>query len=236
MESPNADPEEILHFSSLAETWWQEDGPCRSLHDINPCRVDYIMGHGRLEGLRVADIGCGGGILSESMRHAGAEVCGIDASEDLIAVAKAHARSNVLDVRYEIMTSTELAQQEAATFDRVTCMELIEHVPDPVALLSDCARLLKPGGKLFLSTLNRSPKAYLFAILAAEYLLKVVPIGTHNYADFIRPSELADMGRQCGLDMTDISGMAYNPVSRRARPSRSVLVNYMATFVTSVDV
>lgn len=231
----NLDSNEAEHFSSLAASWWDRDGPCRTLHDINPCRLEYVRGGGSLAGKQVADIGCGGGLLSEAMARDGAHVTAIDASEVLIATAREHAATAHLDIDYRVMLSRELAESDPARFDLVTCLELIEHVPDADALLADCAALLRPGGTLVLSTLNRNPQAWLLGIVAAEYVLGLVPRGTHDYQQFIRPSELAASARRQGLELRDVSGMRYNPVTRRARSGGPPRVNYLARFVRRSD-
>ncbi len=231
----NLDSNETEHFTSLAASWWDRDGPCRTLHDINPCRLEYVRGGGSLAGKQVADIGCGGGLLSEAMARDGARVTAIDASEVLIATAREHAAAAHLDIDYRAMLSRELAESAPARFDLVTCLELIEHVPDADALLADCAALLRPGGTLVLSTLNRNPQAWLLGIVAAEYVLGLVPRGTHDYQQFIRPSELAASARRHGLELRDVSGMHYNPVTRRARSGGPPRVNYLARFVRRDD-
>jgi len=232
----NLDSKETDHFTSLATSWWDRDGPCRTLHDINPCRLEYVRGGSSLAGKQVADIGCGGGLLSEALACDGAHVVAIDASEALIATARDHAAAERLDIDYRVMLSRDLAVSAPAQFDLVTCLELIEHVPDAEALLADCAALLRPGGTLVLSTLNRNPQAWLLGIVAAEYVLGLVPRGTHDYQQFIRPSELAAAARRHGLDVLDVSGLNYNPLTRRARSGGSPRVNYLARFVRRDDV
>ncbi|MCB1749606.1 MAG: bifunctional 2-polyprenyl-6-hydroxyphenol methylase/3-demethylubiquinol 3-O-methyltransferase UbiG [Gammaproteobacteria bacterium] len=223
----NLEPTERDNFAALADRWWDAEGPCRTLHDINPCRLDYVQRRVDLVGARVADIGCGGGLLSEALARAGSRVTAIDASPELIAVASEHAAGGALDIDYRAMLSAQLALEAAGCFDVVTCMELIEHVPDADALLADCVALLAPGGSLFVSTLNRTPRAYALGIVAAEYLLGLVPRGTHDYARFIRPSELAAAARRRGIDVLDVSGMHYNPLTRRARAGGDPGVNYL---------
>jgi 2-polyprenyl-6-hydroxyphenyl methylase / 3-demethylubiquinone-9 3-methyltransferase len=226
----NLNPDERDKFAEMAAAWWDASGPCRTLHDINPCRLDYIAARVTLRGAEVADIGCGGGILSEALARAGAHVTAVDATAELIAVARAHAAGEQLDIDYELGTSDALIDTREADFDAVVCMELIEHVPDPDALIEDCARLVKPRGTLVLSTLNRTPQAYLLGIVAAEYALGVLPRGTHDYAQFVKPSELARSGRRHGLVLEDITGMAYNPLLHSARLCSSPSINYFATF------
>ncbi len=232
----NLDSNETDHFTSLAASWWDRDGPCRTLHDINPCRLDYVRGGSSLAGKQVADIGCGGGLLSEALARDGAHVTGIDASDALVATAREHAAAAHLDIDYRVMLSRELAESAPARFDLVTCLELIEHVPDADALLADCAALLRPGGTLVLSTLDRTPQAWLLGIVAAEYVLGLVPRGTHDYQQFIRPSELAASARRLGLELRDVCGLHYNPLTRRARSGGPPRVNYLARFVRRDDV
>ena len=224
----NIDPAERDHFTALATSWWDCDGPMRTLHDINPLRLAYVETRRALAGMRVADIGCGGGLLCEAMAARGAKVSGIDASAAVIDIARQHAGTSGLDIDYRADLSARFAAALPGRFDLVTCMELLEHVPDPEALLDDCAALLVPGGDLFVSTLNRTPAAYVLGILAAEQLLELVPRGTHDYARFIKPSELAAAARRTGFEVVDVRGMAYNPVSRRARLTSRPRVNYLA--------
>ena len=231
----NLDPHERDKFSVLANQWWDNEGPCRTLHDINPCRYQYVNAQARLAGRQVADIGCGGGIFSEALAHAGAHVTAIDASAELIEVARRHANAQATPVDYEKSTAEDLAQRRAGHFDVVTCLELIEHVPAPDSLIMACATLLKPGGVLVISTLNRNAVSYLLGVVLAEYVLRLVPRGTHDYMQFIRPSELARMAREQRLATRDISGMAYNPVTRRAHLGVAPHINYLATFARDVD-
>ena len=224
----NADLGELAKFALLADTWWDLDGDCKPLHDLNPCRGAFITQRAHLAGARVLDVGCGGGILSEYLAAAGAEVIGIDANEDLIAVARLHATNAGLDIRYDCVSIEDLAGGPGDRFDIVTCMELLEHVPDPKRMVDECTRLLSPTGDIFFSTINRTPKAYAFAVFAAEYLLKLLPRGTHDYANFIRPSELAKWGREAGLQTSEFGGMTYNPVTRNAALCDDVSVNFLA--------
>jgi 2-polyprenyl-6-hydroxyphenyl methylase/3-demethylubiquinone-9 3-methyltransferase len=226
----NLDSEERDKFAALAAAWWDMDGPCRTLHDINPCRLEYIAETVTLAGCQVADIGCGGGVLSAALAGAGAEVTAIDASPELIEVARAHADDHGLNIDYRAEMSEELARTSLARFDLVTCMELIEHVPDPQALIADCSALLAAGGQLVVSTLDRSPLAYALGIVAAEYVLGLVPRGTHDYANFLRPSELAQCAREQQLTVLDISAMHYNPLTRKAVIGGTPRVNYVARF------
>ena len=223
----NVDPEEIAKFSALAARWWDESSEFKPLHDINPLRLDYIDQHAPLAGKKVLDVGCGGGILSEGMAKAGAEVTGIDMAEASLNVAKLHCLESELDIDYQLIPVEELAKQAPASFDTVTCLEMLEHVPDPASIIAACAALLKPSGNLFLSTINRNAKSYLFAIVGAEHILKLLPKGTHEHKKFIRPSELAQWSRQAGLESNDIKGMVYNPLTGVYKLSSDVSVNYL---------
>ena len=223
----NVSPREIARFEELAARWWDPDGESRPLHDLNPVRAAYVAARVDLSGARVADVGCGGGLLSEALARAGADVVGIDMGEAVIDVARLHLHESGLKVDYRVQSSADLAATEPATFDAVCCMELVEHVPDPAALVTDLATMLKPGGQLFMSTLNRTPAAFGAAILGAEYLMRMLPRGTHHYRQFIRPSELARLLRHEGLELADVSGMAYNPLTRKARLTRNTAINYL---------
>ena len=225
----NVDPGEIEHFERLAARWWDPDGESRPLHDLNPVRAAFVADRVALGGARVADVGCGGGLLSEALARAGARVTAIDLASRLIDVARLHRLESGLDVDYRVQSSRDLAEAEPASFDVVCCMELIEHVPDPAALVTDLATLLKPGGRLFLSTLNRTPKAFGAAIVGAEYLLRLLPRGTHHYAQFLKPSELARQFRRAGLVLDEIRGMIYNPLTRKANLSDDASVNYLVS-------
>ncbi|TCK03045.1 bifunctional 2-polyprenyl-6-hydroxyphenol methylase/3-demethylubiquinol 3-O-methyltransferase UbiG [Marinobacterium mangrovicola] len=227
-QAQNIDPAEIAKFEELASRWWDRDSEFKPLHDINPLRVGFIDRIAPLAGKRVLDVGCGGGILSESMAKRGAEVTGIDMGEAPLKVAKLHGLESGVQVRYRQVTVEELAAEEPASFDVVTCMEMLEHVPDPASIIDACARLAKPGGMLFFSTLNRNPKSYLFAILGAERVLKLVPNGTHNFKKFIQPAELGEWIRHSKLSIREMSGLVYNPLTRTYRlDSQDVSVNYM---------
>lgn len=223
----NVNAEEISRFEKLAARWWDPDGESRPLHDLNPVRAAYVAGRANLRGAKVADIGCGGGLLSEALARAGANVTAIDLGEKLIEIAKLHLFESNVQVDYRVQSSTELAEAEPASFDVVCCMELIEHVPDPAELVRDLAAMLKPGGQLFLSTLNRTPAAFGAAIVGAEYLMRLLPRGTHHYAQFLKPSEVATMLRRFDLELEDIKGLAYNPLTRNASLSSNTAVNYV---------
>ena len=226
--SPNVNPAETAKFDKLARTWWDADGESRPLHDLNPVRLNYVARRTSLRGARVLDVGCGGGLLSEALSAAGANVTGIDLAPRVLEVARLHLHESGRTVEYREISAEALALEAAGAFDAIACMEMLEHVPDPGSVINACAALLKPGGRLFLSTLNRTPLAFGSAILGAEYLLKLLPRGTHHYAHFIRPSELAAALRAAGLALEDVSGLAYNPWSRRAWITQSVQVNYLA--------
>lgn len=223
----NVSPEEIARFGKLAARWWDPDGESRPLHDLNPVRAGYVADRVNLRGAKVADVGCGGGLLSEALARAGAHVTGIDLGEKVIDVARLHLHESNLQVDYRVQSSAELAASEPASFDAVCCMELIEHVPDPAALVADLAAMVKPGGMVFMSTINRTPAAFGAAILGAEYITRMLPRGTHHYAQFLKPSELGRLLRHAGLEMEDVSGLGYNPMSRKAWISRFTAVNYV---------
>jgi len=223
----NVDPNEIAKFEALASRWWDKESEFKPLHDINPLRLNYIDERARLPGKRVLDVGCGGGILSEGLCQRGAHVLGIDMGAAPLSVAKLHGLESGIEVEYQKITVEALAEQQAGTFDVVTCLEMLEHVPDPSSIIKACAKLLKPGGQLFLSTINRNPKAFLFAIVGAEHLLKMLPKGTHEYKKFIKPSELSAYVRQANLDFQDVTGMVYNPLLKEYKLARDVNVNYL---------
>ena len=224
----NADPAELAKFSDLAHRWWDPDGEFRPLHQINPLRMGWIDGIAGLQGQRVLDVGCGGGILSDGMARLGADVMGIDLAGKALRVAQLHAlETGTPQLRYQEIAVETLASEQPESFDVVTCMEMLEHVPDPSSVVRACAKLVKPGGWVFFSTLNRNPKAFLFAILGAEYVMRMLPRGTHEYARFIRPSELASFCRQAGLDVQHTRGMEYNPLTRRYWLSGDTSVNYL---------
>ena len=224
----NADPLELAKFSELAHRWWDVDGEFRPLHQINPLRLDWIARHCRLRDARVLDVGCGGGILADAMARRGADVLGIDLADKPLKVAQLHAlEGEPASVAYRLVAAEDLAREMPGQFDAVTCMEMLEHVPDPASVVRACATLAKPGGAVFFSTIHRNPKAFLFAIVGAEYMLSLLPKGTHEYARFIRPSELARWCRDAGLELTETRGMAYNPLTRRYRLSGDTSVNYL---------
>ncbi|MDZ4350433.1 MAG: bifunctional 2-polyprenyl-6-hydroxyphenol methylase/3-demethylubiquinol 3-O-methyltransferase UbiG [Xanthomonadaceae bacterium] len=224
----NVDPAELAKFEQLASRWWDENGPQRPLHVMNPCRLDYIRARLPLAGLDVLDVGCGGGLLSEAMAGEGARVTALDLAPELIEVARLHLLESGGEVDYRLISVEQLAEQQPGHYDAVTCMEMLEHVPDPAAIVTACAALLKPGGTLFLSTLNRTPAAFALAIVGAEYIAGLLPRGTHAYSQFIRPAELAAWLRAAGLELKDVSGMRYNPVQHTARLATSTAVNYLA--------
>ena len=224
----NVDPLELAKFSELAHRWWDLDSEFRPLHQINPLRLDWINGIFPLSGQRVLDVGCGGGILADSMARKGANVLGIDLSTKALKIAQLHAlEAQTPSIDYREVSAEDLADEQPGQFDAVTCMEMLEHVPDPSSIVQACSRLVKPGGWVFFSTLNRSTKSFLFAILGAEYLLDLVPRGTHEYAKMIRPSELAGYCRQAQLDVVHTRGLEYNPLSKRYVLSADTSVNYM---------
>lgn len=223
----NADPAELDKFSQLAHRWWDPNSEFKPLHDINPLRLDWIEGLAGLAGKRVVDVGCGGGILAEAMAGRGAQVTGIDLSDKALKVARLHLLESGRQVDYRLLSAEDLAEEAAGTFDVVTCMELLEHVPDPANTVAACARLAKPGGWVFFSTINRNPKSYLYAIIGAEYILNLLPRGTHDWGRFIKPSELAAHARRVGLNPVEITGMTYNPFTKTYRLEADTDVNYL---------
>jgi 2-polyprenyl-6-hydroxyphenyl methylase / 3-demethylubiquinone-9 3-methyltransferase len=229
--SRNVDPAELAKFASLAQSWWDPAGPSKPLHELNPLRLRYVeLAAGGLRDARVVDVGCGGGILSEAMARSGARVLGIDLSQAVLDVAELHALEAKLAVEYRSIAAEELAAASPGSFDLVTCMEMLEHVPDPDATLAALATLVKPGGHVIVSTLNRKPMAFAVAILGAEYIARMLPRGTHEYLKFIRPSELARWGRAAGLELIDLTGITYNPLTRAFRLSPNTDINYLAHF------
>lgn len=226
----NVHPEEIHKFGSMAERWWDEQGEFKTLHDINPLRLEFIQRYATLEGQRYVDVGCGGGILTEALARHGADAMGIDLSEDLIDIADLHGLESGISVHYQKISAEDLASQQPEGFDHVTCMEMLEHVPNPGSIINACATMVKPGGMVFFSTLNRNPKAYVLAIVAAEHLLKMLPKGTHDYKTFIKPSELCQSARTCGLALQGMVGIEYNPFTKQFSLSKDIDINYIAAF------
>ena len=228
MSALNIDPGEVKKFEDLANRWWDPNSEFKPLHDINPLRANYIDERSPVAQKNILDVGCGGGLLSEALAFRGANVMGIDAGEMPLKVAKLHLLESGIQVDYRQITAEELAMQKPGAFDVVTCLEMLEHVPDPASVIKACADLCKPGGHLYFSTINRNPKAYVFAILGAEYLLKLLPKGTHDFEKFIRPSELGHWTRAAGLELKDMTGMTYNPITKRYKlDTNDVDVNYL---------
>jgi len=224
----NVDPDEIAKFEALASRWWDPESEFKPLHDINPLRANWIEQRSQVREQHLVDIGCGGGLLAEAMAQRGAKVVGIDMGEAPLTVARIHQLESQLDIDYQHTTAEQLADDHPEAFDVVTCLEMLEHVPDPSAVISACAKLAKPGGSLYFSTINRNPKAFAFAIVGAEYILGLLPKGTHDYGKFIKPSELAQWIRDAGLDIQEMTGLTYNPISRRyALNAQDISVNYM---------
>lgn len=230
----NADPAELAKFGDLAHRWWDPNSEFKPLHDINPLRLDWIDGAVGLAGRTVLDVGCGGGLLSEGMAARGATVTGIDLSEKPLGVARLHLLESGQQVDYRKIAAEQLAAESPASFDAVTCLEMLEHVPDPASTVAACARLVKPGGSVFFSTINRNPKAYLLAVVGAEYVLGMLPKGTHDYAKFIKPSELARWAKESGLEPEEFVGMSYNPLSRSYALGRDTAVNYLVRCIRHV--
>jgi 2-polyprenyl-6-hydroxyphenyl methylase/3-demethylubiquinone-9 3-methyltransferase len=224
----NADPQELAKFSELAHRWWDPTSEFKPLHQINPLRLKWIDDTAGLKGRSVLDVGCGGGILAEAMAALGARVKGIDLSKKALSVAQLHLFESHLEVNYEEISAEDLAQREPGQYDTLTCMEMLEHVPDPASTVGACARLVKPGGHVFFSTLNRNPKSYLFAVIGAEYILRLLPRGTHDYAKFLKPSELGRYCRSAGLSVRSVIGMTYNPATKVYSLNNDASVNYLA--------
>ena len=227
-EHSNVDAAEIARFQSAASRWWDPEGDMRPLHELNPVRLSYVERAGSLRGRTVLDVGCGGGLLSEAMAVAGATVTGLDLASELLEVARLHALESGVRVDYRLETAEAHAHSHAGRYDVVTCMEMLEHVPDPGSVIAALARLVRPGGHVFVSTINRNPRAWLQAVVAAEYVLRLLPRGTHAYDKFIRPSELAAWAREGGLELVDVAGLEYDPFARSARLSSDARVNYLA--------
>lgn len=223
----NVDPQELKKFATLAHKWWDPKSEFKPLHDINPLRLDYIDRSVALAGKNVLDVGCGGGILSESMAARGAKVTGIDLGEKALAVARLHQLESGAKVEYRLVSAEQMASEQPENFEVVTCLEMLEHVPEPQSIVQACASLVKPGGQVFFSTLNRNPKSYLFAVIGAEYILNMLPKGTHDYQKFIKPSELSRWCREAGLQVEEIIGMSYNPLTQIYRLGADVSVNYL---------
>ena len=230
MTTHNVDPGEIEKFEKLAGRWWDPNSEFKPLHDINPLRLDYIDRLAPLADKHVIDVGCGGGLLTEGMAARGAQVIGIDMGKAPLSVARLHQHESGLEIDYQQATAEQMAAEQADSFDTVTCMEMLEHVPDPAATIAACAQLIRDDGRVFLSTINRNPKAYLFAVIGAEYLLQLLPRGTHDYAKFIRPSEMEAWAREAGLQLVDLTGMSYNLLTQEYKLGTDVSVNYLACF------
>lgn len=231
MSQENVSPAEIARFGALARRWWDPNGPQRPLHELNPARLAYVSERACLRDAKVLDVGCGAGLLSEAMAREGARVTALDLAPELIDVARLHLLESGLQVDYRLVAVEELAAQSPGCFDAITCMEMLEHVPDPGSVLRACATLLKPGGRLFVSTLNRTPLAFAVAIVGAEYLAGLLPKGTHDYKTFIRPAELSAWLRAAGFELEDVSGLAYDPIRRKAWVNRRTDINYLACAV-----
>ena len=228
----NIDETEVYKFESISSQWWDKSGPCEPLHILNPARLEFIQHRCKLTGKRILDVGCGAGILSEGLAQSGAKVTGIDAGETLIEAAKSHAKEENHTIDYQTVTAEAFAHQEPNSFDIITCMELLEHVPDPCSLIRACRQLLKPNGNLFLSTLNRTSKAYLFAVLGAEYVLNILPKKTHDYSRFLKPSELEQILRDEHFQLISLSGVSYNPLLKSASLCQDLSINYLAHAVS----
>lgn len=226
----NVDPNEVRKFEELAHRWWDRESEFKPLHDINPLRLNYVDERASIKGKKVLDVGCGGGILSESMALRGAHVKGIDMGKAPLSVAELHSLETGVDIEYQQIPVEDLAEQEAGQYDVVTCLEMLEHVPDPASIINACAKLVKPDGDVFFSTINRNPKAFAFAIIGAEYVLNMLPKGTHEYAKFIRPSELERWASQAELMLRDVTGMTYNPLFQTYSLGKNVDVNYLMYF------
>ncbi len=226
----NVDPQEIDKFAQLAARWWDPESEFKPLHEINPLRLGFIQGHGKLDGLKVIDVGCGGGILTEAMAECGAQVTGIDLGEKALSVAKLHALESERDIDYQLISAEDMAAKQAKKFDVVTCLEMLEHVPYPAAIVAACAQLVKPGGRVYFSTLNRNPKSWAMAVVGAEYVLNLLPKGTHDYAKFIKPSEMNTWAEQSDLQLQELIGMHYNPLLKTYKLAPGLDVNYLAYF------
>lgn len=231
MKRPNVDSAEIAQFDAHADAWWDPDGPFAPLHAINPLRLEYIKQHSPvLKGAKILDVGCGGGLLTEAMAAEGAEVTGIDLAENSLAAAQQHASDHQIDMTYQCISAEALAEEFPANWEILTCLEMLEHVPNPASVVQACARLVKPGGKIFFSTLNRTPKAWVHAIFGAEYLLRLLPRGTHDHSAFITPAELDRWARKAGLQLLDMTGLHYQPLTRDYTLGEGVDVNYLCVY------
>ena len=227
----NVDANEIKKFEDVAHRWWDRESEFKPLHEINPLRLNYIDENASgIRSKKLIDVGCGGGLLTEGMAARGAQVIGIDMGKAPLSVARLHQHESGLEIDYQQTTAELMAAEQAGSFDTVTCMEMLEHVPDPAATITACAQLIRDDGRVFLSTINRNPKAYLFAVIGAEYLLRLLPRGTHDYAKFIRPSEMEAWAREAGLQLVDLTGMSYNPLTQEYKLGTDVSVNYLACF------
>lgn len=231
----NVDPAEIQKFEQLASRWWDKSGEFKPLHDINPIRLNFINTNSPLDGKKALDVGCGGGILTESLARAGADTTGIDMGKAPLSIAKLHAMEEGLEIDYQQITVEAHATEHAASYDVVSCMEMLEHVPNPASIVNACTQLVKPGGSVYFSTINRNAKSYMLAIVGAEYMMKMLPKGTHDYSKFIRPSELDIWARQAGLELMGIEGVVYNPLTGMFRKSNDVDVNYMVHYQRPVE-
>jgi 2-polyprenyl-6-hydroxyphenyl methylase/3-demethylubiquinone-9 3-methyltransferase len=230
MSTENVHLHEINKFGSQAERWWDRNGEFKTLHDVNPLRISFIQQFISLQDKRMVDVGCGGGILTEGLANKGADITGIDLSQELLDVADLHGLETGSSAKYQKISAEALAETEEATFDHVVCMEMLEHVPEPGSVIAACAKMVKPGGYVFFSTLNRQPKAYLMAIVAAEHILKMLPAGTHDYKTFIKPSELSQSARNAGLELVDMIGIQYNPITKGFHLGKNIDINYIAAY------
>jgi len=230
MTTENVHLHEINKFGSQAERWWDKNGEFKTLHDVNPLRISFIQQFINVQDNRMVDVGCGGGILTEGLANKGANITGIDLSQELLDVADLHSLESGSTAKYQKISAEALAEAEPESFDHVVCMEMLEHVPEPGSVIAACAKMVKPGGYVFFSTLNRKPKAYLTAIVAAEHILKMLPAGTHDYKTFIKPSELSQSARNAGLELVDMIGIQYNPLSKKFSLGKNIDINYIAAF------
>jgi len=230
MTTDNVHLHEINKFGSQAERWWDKNGEFKTLHDVNPLRISFIQQFINPQDKRMVDVGCGGGILTEGLANKGANITGIDLSQELLDVADLHSLESGSNAKYQKISAEALAEAEPASFDHIVCMEMLEHVPEPGSIIAACATMVKPGGYVFFSTLNRKPKAYLMAIVAAEHILKMLPAGTHDYKTFIKPSELSQSARNAGLELVEMIGIQYNPLTKNFSLGKNIDINYIAAF------